>query len=210
MAGTVIVTLLVLGWISGASWVKLIESSPVTLLALSPANRNLLLVTNSLDTWTYYGVGLVRHLLPDPAFYLLGFWYGRKAIAWASEDNPGMEKMFGPDGSALLKPGAQKVLAVAAILAPNNWVSLACGAARIPLPFFLALNLAGTSLRLWVCRWLGGLFEEEIRGFADWVGRYQNPILAASIAVVLVLMWVQGRRAARELSGLAHLGDDDA
>ena len=28
---------------------------------------------------------------------------------------------------------------------------------------------------------------EEIRGFADWVGKYQNPILIASIAVVVVL-----------------------
>jgi len=209
LTATLMVALLVTGWVAGATWAELIKSSPVTLLMLSPASRNLLLVTNSLDAWTYYGVGLIRHIIPDPVFYLLGYWYGRRAIRWAAEDNPGVEKLFGKDGSALVKPGARKVLMVMAVLLPNNWVSLACGTARLPIPLFVALNLTGTIIRLALCRWLGQVFEAEIRGFADWVGRYQTPVMVASIAITLVFVWIQGRRATREIPGLVHLGDED-
>ena len=49
---------------------------------LSSQNRYLILVVNQLDSLSYYSVGLIRLLLPDPLFYLLGYWYGDAAVRW--------------------------------------------------------------------------------------------------------------------------------
>lgn len=184
---------LVCGWVAGAVWPEWHQSHPLALIALSPINRFLLLTTNHLDLWSYLTVGLGRHLFPDPFFYLLGFWYGGRALKWASEGNAFATKLVGPDGHGLENPAHRKILYPLAFLMPNNWVSLFCGAARIPLPAFAALNVGGTLSRLVLCRWVGRAFDSEIADISKFIGDYQWPITAISVVLVLIAMAVQLR-----------------
>ena len=202
-----IVAVLVSGYIAGASWAKLLNTHPLTLIALSPINRYLLLTTNKLDWTSYYGVGLARHLFPDPFFYLIGSWYGARAIKWIGETYPIVRKLTGEDGTGLSDPASRKLIYPLAFLAPNNWVSLLCGASDIPIATFAALNVSGTLLRLFLCRWVGSLFERQITDIATWVGRYATPITAASVVVVLVGIGIQFRRGSGQLVGLTHLDE---
>ena len=57
----------------------LVDTHPAWLIALNARNRNLILVSNYLDPWTFYGIGIVRLLISDPLFFLLGYWYGDAA-----------------------------------------------------------------------------------------------------------------------------------
>ena len=207
-AGIPILAVVIAGYIAGASWPELIKSNPLLLIALSPINRYLLLTTNSLEALPYFGVGLLRHLFPDPFFYLLGYWYGPRALRWAGENYPVVKRLLGEDGRGLEAPNTRRLLIPLAFLAPNNWVSLVSGAARIPWQLFIALNISGTIARLWLCRWLGTLFEDEIRSFADWVARYQLPVTLVSVGIVVATIAVQVRRGSGDLVGLTHLGDE--
>lgn len=203
-----IIGVLVCGWIAGASWAKLIDDGhSLTLIALSPINRFLLLATNDLGAVPYFGVGLARHLFPDPFFYLIGYWYGARALRWAAEGNAIVTRLVGEDGHGLENPAHRKVLYPLAFVMPNNWVSMLCGAARIPIPVFAALNISGTIARLILCRWLGSVWRDEIRDIADYIGANQKWITIVSVIVVLGGMAMQ-LRPNGQIRRLARLDDE--
>lgn len=187
------ISVLVAGWVAGSVWPEWHRTHPLALIALSPINRFLLLTTNRLDLVSYLSVGLGRHLFPDPFFYLLGYWYGGRALKWVSEGNAFATRLVGPHGHGLEDPAHRKILYPLAFFMPNNWVSLFCGAARIPIPAFIALNVSGTLARLVLCRWLGNVFASEITSISNFIGRYQWPITGISIVIVLIGMAIQLR-----------------
>jgi len=196
--------LVIAGYIAGASWPLLLENHPARLIALSPINRFLLLTTNSLDSLTYYSVGLARHVAPDPFLYLLGFWYGDRALKWLGETYPIVQRIAGEDGHGLKDPKHFRLVAPLAFLMPNTWVSVVSGAARIGFGTFLALNVAGTAMRLVLLRWVGSLFEKQIDTIADFVAKYQWPATMVSVVVVIVGISLQVRRGTGGLVGLTH------
>jgi hypothetical protein len=198
----------VAGYIANASWATLVNSHPAVLIALSPINRYLLLTTNELSAPTYFGVGFVRHLLPDPFFWLLGFWYGDRALKWAVDTYPMLRSIAGQDGRALEQPETRKILYPLAFLAPNTWVSLLCGAARLPFVTFAVLNATGTIARLALFRWLGVVFDRQIKTVVEFISDYQLPATIISIVVVVVGVAFQFRRGRGELFGLTQLEQD--
>ena len=197
---------LAMGWVAGAVWPTWFRTHPLGLILLSPINRFLLLTTNHLDFWSYFGAGLGRHLFPDPFFFLLGHYYGARALKWVSDGTPAARRIVGDHGEGLEDPAHRKILYPLAFFMPNNWVSLICGAARFPVPVFVTLNVSGTIARLILCRWLGSVFESEIKSIADFIGDYQWAITAVSVVVVLIGMAVQ-LRPGGPISRLAHLDE---
>jgi uncharacterized membrane protein YdjX (TVP38/TMEM64 family) len=141
--------------------------------------------------------------------YLVGMWFGHRAIRWAGETYPMVKKLVGEDGRGLEDPARRKILYPLAFLAPNNWVSLLAGASKLPFRVFLALNIAGTAARLVICRWIGYLLDDQIRDLVDWVARYSNWITLASIALVLAGIALQMARGTGELAGLGRLDEID-
>jgi len=202
---TPIAVVIVAGYVAGAFWGKLVDTHPLWLIALSPINRWLLLTTNDLSAWSYYSVGMARHLFPDPLMYLVGLWFGHRAIKWAAETYPIVKKLTGEDGRGLEDPARRKILYPLAFLAPNNWVSLLAGASKLPFRTFLVLNIAGTAVRLVICRWLGYLLDEQIARLVDWVARYSNWVTLGSILLVLAGMGLQMARGTGELAGLGRI-----
>src|SRR6476620_51581 len=154
---TPIIILVICGWIGDASAAYLVDHHPVWLIALNARNRNLLLVTNYVDTFPYYFVGTLRLLLSDPLFYLLGYFYGDTAVAWMEKKAPTYGKLM---------RSAEKWFSVAAyplvFFAPNNFICLFAGAAGMSIPVFLALNISGTIVRLYVLRVAGDVFSGPI------------------------------------------------
>lgn len=196
------------GWVAGSVWAELVrEKNYALLIALSPVNRFLLLSANHLDAWQYYGIGLARHRFPDPFFFLLGHFYGAAALRWAAEGSPLAQKLVGSDGRGLEDPAHRKILYPLALLIPNNYVSLLCGAARIPVPAFIALNITGTIGRLILCDALAVMLEDEIADLATWIGANQKWITIVSVVLVLGAMVMQ-LRPSGQLRKLARLDRD--
>src|SRR5436309_1408601 len=56
---------------------------PLALVALNARTRILVLATNQLDPVSYYVAGTLRLLLTDPLWFLIGYLYGDRDLAWA-------------------------------------------------------------------------------------------------------------------------------
>lgn len=183
-------------------WPSLVDTHPLLLISLSAQNRYLALTSNQLDPLSYYGVGFVRLVLPDPLFYLLGLWYGPRAIEW-------MERRMPSLGMSLryLERGFSKARHVVVFVAPNNPVSVLAGAAAMPARVFAVLNITGTIARLILIRLLGNVFEGPIDAVLGFVRDYRWYLIGGSVLLTL-LSTLADRKGGGELGALRHLSDD--
>lgn len=191
---------IVLGWVGDAMWASLVDRHPLTLILLNVKPRYLLLTVNQLDAWTYYLVGTFRLMFPKPLLWLVGAWYGNRAVRWAEGRSPRggallrwVERHFGRWGWV--------VIAVTS----NGLVCLVAGATGFPLGWFLVLAIVGTVVRLWMLSVLGDVFSRQIDALIGFVGDHRLPIVAASITVVVLGLWWQHRSGSSELDNLADL-----
>ena len=66
----------VAGWLGDLFLSFLVDENDLTLIILSPRDRNLAIASPDLDFATFFVVGFLRLVFFDPWSYLLGFWYG--------------------------------------------------------------------------------------------------------------------------------------
>lgn len=184
-------------------WPQLVDQRPLLLLALNAQNRYLTLVTNSLDAWEYYLVGTLRLMAPDPIFYLIGVWYGARAISWMERRTPGLGQSL-----RMLEGFFVRARYAIVFVAPNNPVCLLAGVSGMAWAPFIALSLAGTVARLALFRVFGDVFSEPISSVTGFVADNRLPLMALS-GVALVWSLVSGRRKGQgDLEALRHLDDD--
>ncbi len=194
---------LIAGWVGDAIWVELVESHPLILMALTPRNRYLALVSNEVSTISYYVVGFLRLVASDPVNYLLGLWFGDKAIAWVGRKS----KTYGPlidDGAAFFRRYSAPLI----FFMPNNIICALAGASGVKARTFLIANIGGTITRLILVRQFSSYFESEIGGVTEWIGRYRTPILVISVLAVLWTVFGEFRGDNSELKNLVHLEDE--
>lgn len=183
----------------------IVDRWPALLVALNPRNRNLALATNQLSATTYYAVGFIRLVVSDPLYYLLGYWYGDRAIAWTERRS----RTYGPlvrDGERLFRRAAYPLI----FLAPNNIICAMAAATGVSLGLFIALNLAGTVFRLILVRQLGAAFSEPIQDVIHFIAHYRIPLLILSALGVAWTVFGEFRHKDSELETLLELADDDA
>lgn len=188
------------GWVAGAVWPDWVNSRPLLLIAFSSQNRYLILTVNQLDAWSYYLVGTVRLLLPDPFFYLLGYWYGDAAVRW-------MEKRTATVGNMLrwLEQAFGKWGHPLVFLFPNNPICLLAGAARMRIWLFAVLNVAGTITRLVLIDLIGQGLQTPIDAVLDFIAEYRVPLIAISVVIVAFTMWNETRHGTSEIGQLRGL-----
>jgi membrane protein DedA with SNARE-associated domain len=199
-----IVALIVISNIGDALAPKLVESNPLLLIAMNARNRNLILVTNQLDAFSYYAVATARLLLSDPLFFLIGYWYGDTALTW-------MESRTKTYGSMLRQweRWFQKASYPLVFIAPNNIICLFAGAAGMSAPAFFIINITGTITRLYLIRWLGEAFERPIDDVLDFIARYRVPLLVVSISFFAVMMVRELRQSGEDMEALEEAIDED-
>ncbi|HEX8804618.1 MAG TPA: VTT domain-containing protein, partial [Acidimicrobiales bacterium] len=198
-----LVALVVITNVGDAMAPTLVDTHPAVLIAMNARNRNLVLVTNSLDAWTYYVVGTVRLLISDPLFFILGAWYGDAAVRW-------MERRTRTWGQILrrFEEWFGKAAYPLIFVAPNTYICLFAGAAGMPVGAFFAVNLAGTIARLYLIRQFGEAFEAPIQDVVDWIGAHRVPLLAVTVGLVLLSLALEARRGGTEVTSLAHLDEE--
>jgi membrane protein DedA with SNARE-associated domain len=198
-----LIGMVIAGYVAGAIWAQLVDSHPLALIMLSAQNRYLILVVNQLDPASYYVVGTIRLLLPDPFFFLLGYWYGDAAVRW-------MEARTATVGSMLrwLEQAFRKWGHPLVFLFPNNPICLFAGASRMRVSVFAVLNVTGTIARLVLIALIGQALQDPIDAVLDFIARYRLPILAASIAAVALTVWTETRQGTSEIDQLRQLERD--
>ncbi len=198
-----LIVLVIAAQIGDAFAPTLAVDHPLLLITLNARNRNLVLVTNSLDALSFYTVAFFRLLASDPLFYILGFWYGDAGVKWVerrSSSFGGMlrtwEKMF------------QKASWPLVAIAPNNFICLFAGAAGMTPAVFFTLNIVGTAVRLYLIRLLGEAFEKPIEAILDFIREYRLPLTALSLSLVVITVVLDRRSGKGELEAILDIEDE--
>jgi membrane protein DedA with SNARE-associated domain len=203
-----LIAMVAAGYVAGAIWAQLLESHPLLLITLSAQNRYLILTVNQLAPASYYVVGTARLLLPDPLFYLLGYWYGDAAVRWMESRTATIGSMLRWLETAFRRWGHPLVFCF-----PNNPVCLFAGAARMRLWVFALLNITGTIARLILIAWIGYALQRPIDDVLDFIARYRVPLLIASVVLMGFTIWNETRHGTSEIDQLLELerefGDDE-
>ncbi len=189
------------GYVASATWPTLVNDHPLWLLGLSSLNRYLVATTPVTDFWPFLVVGTARLMLPDPFFYLLGWWYGDRGLVWLNHRFPSVLRSW-----ALFEKFFRRFRYPAVFVAPNNAVCLLAGVDRMPFVPFLVTGFAGTVARILLIRATGDLFASPLGWVLDFVERWRWPLLAISVTGVVIglLTDVAGRK------GRARAQLDDA
>ena len=192
-------------WLGDLFLAAVIDREPLLLIALTPRNRNLAVVANAITEGTvtatqYYVVGFLRLIASDPLYFLIGFWYGDRALAWTKRRS----RTYGPyidEAGGWFKKFAYPLI----FIAPNNIICLLAGAFGIKIRTFLILNLSGTVVRLFLVRQFASLFSDQISGVVGFVGNNRLPIFILSGALVAWTIFGEFRGNDSEIKGLIDL-----
>ena len=175
--------LIVMANIGTALAPTLVNHHPALLITLDARNRHLLLVVAAgIGAVPFFAIGFFRLLISDPLFFLLGRWYGEPAMQWleakagkgATKQLRWIERKFARDGYPLVA------------IMPNNAICLFAGSSGMRPRTFWTLNVLGTIGRLVFFWYLGKALHDPLTRFLDWVQRYQWPLLALSVGIVMV------------------------
>jgi len=189
--------------LGNAFFPTLVTEHPLWLIALSPSNRNFVLVANRIDPVSYYWVGTVRLLTPDPLFFLLGRWYGETAITWMETRTPTYGKLMRTLERWFVKASWPLV-----VIMPNNPVCLLAGAAGMSVALFITLDFVGTIGRLILLHILGDIFTKPINWLIALIADYRWPLLAITVAVVGFTVFREWRSGTSEIEQLLELEEE--
>ncbi|GBL20136.1 hypothetical protein EMGBS4_01960 [Acidimicrobiaceae bacterium] len=161
--------LFVIGTIGSNIGPALVDERPRLVLLLSSRNRNLFGSVPYIDLTSYLTIGFIRVLIAGIALYLVGRWYGTKALGWVEGNLGELPSIYKWTERAVDKAGS-----VMLVLMPgSNIVCLLLGHRRMAPQKFVPLLIIGILIKL-ALLWRGGkLFEDQIKDFLGYIERYQ-------------------------------------
>jgi membrane protein DedA with SNARE-associated domain len=183
----------------------LVTDHPAVFIALNPINRNLALASGSLSAASFYVIGFLRLIGPDPLFFLLGRWYGDGAIRWVERKSP----TYG-DLLRRVEKWFDKARMPIVAFAPNNYICLFAGAAGMGWGAFWLANVVGTVIRLMLIRFFSKVFEGSLGSVRLFIAHYRWPLLIVSFAAVGISLWFDQRRGGTIAGGLTTIEEDIA
>ena len=176
-----IVVLAIVGTITTALTPALAAKHPLLLIALEARNRNLVLARR-VDFLPFLLVASFRRTLTDPLYYLLGYYYGDRAVRWL-EVKAGMGSY-----ARLMERVFRKASYFAVFLFPGAVVCALAGVIRMRFPVFLALNVTGTLAAVISLKVFGDAISEPVEALIGFFDR--NLLETTIISVVLVVLSV--------------------
>jgi membrane protein DedA with SNARE-associated domain len=197
---TPIIALIIGNYAGGALFPSLVNDHPLLLIVLSPTNRNFIFVADRIDPVSYFVVGTLRLLAPDPLFFVLGRWYGDAAISWMERRTPTYGQLMRTLERWFSKASWPLVTAI-----PNNPVCLLAGAAGMGVAIFSLLNVIGTIGRLVLLRVTGSLLANPIGWLLDLIAEYRVPLLVVSFTIVGVTVFREWRAGTSQIEQLLEL-----
>jgi hypothetical protein len=178
------IALLICTNIAGATWAKLLESSPEMLLMLSSRNRYLVLALGA-DVWSpgYWVIGFVRIALAFVVCHLIGRAYSATALTW-------FVRYLGVTPEALEQFNrwfAKAEWVIIPFFAGSNLIAALSGVHRTPwvrMVLLLSVGIIGRLVLIWG---LAQIFQEELERFVGWLQRYSWWMVGISVVIVLAV-----------------------
>jgi membrane protein DedA with SNARE-associated domain len=174
-----ITVVIVAGTIATIFTPALAAEHPLLLITLDARNRFLVLARR-VDLVPFVVVGTLRRLTSDPLYWLLGYWYGDRAIRWLEKKGGGGELVVWTE--RLFAKAAYPMV----FLFPGAVVCALAGATSMPFAAFLAVNVAGTITAVVAVRLSSGLVAGPVDAILDFFRDHLVPV-TVGWAVLMVL-----------------------
>jgi membrane protein DedA with SNARE-associated domain len=172
----------------------LLRDAPLLLLALQPDNVQLLLVSGKVGLLPFVAVATARRFSGEMVYYLLGRWYGARALRLLTRWTGGGDRLLARLGRL---PWWARDLAV--LLLPHPPLLALAGMAGMPPRRYALTKLVGTLASVLVARLAADAAAGPLGTAAAWIeanaGRL-TLVFVAVTAAALLLAWYRGRDAA--------------
>ena len=197
---TPIVVLTALAYVGDALSPTLAVTHPVWLILLNTRKRYLALVATKVDPVTFFAVGLIRQIMVDPLYFILGRRYGDAGVRW-------LERKLGEgaSGVTVFEGWFQKAAYPMVAIAPNAIISVLAGASKMKASVVLVLNLGGTIVTLILLRAFGDVFSGPLDSVLDFLRRYQWQLTAVSVVLVGLQVMLSRRSGRSELESVSKM-----
>ena len=181
----------------------LVHDAPVLLLVLSPRLRWLFLASARVDGFWFFLIPLVRATAVLTVYFLLGRWYGDRALRW-------LESRAGNAMRPVLwiERSFHRARVPITFLFPGNVAAMLAGADHMPAPLFFTVALASVELRVWAVRALANAFRGTLLRALDWVGDNQLWLTVASVTGVIAWVLWSNRHGITQGETIEELIDD--
>ena len=190
---TLTTLLFVIGTVGSNIGPALVDEKPRLILMLSSRNRNLFGSVPYIDLASYLTIGFVRILIAGIALYLVGRWYGTKALGWVEGNMGELPAIYKWTEKAVDRAGP----AILVLMPGSNIVCLLLGHRRMPPKKFVPLLMIGIAFKLAIL-WQGGrIFEEQIKSFLEWIEKYQWYVVVGLFAISFLQSARKGRPSAK-------------
>ena len=200
---TPIVVLIAVGTVANALTPVLLKEHPQLLIALEARNRNLLAAASRVDLVPFVVIAVVRRMLSDPLFFLLGHHYGDNALRWAERRLGGNDVLV-----KVTEEGFRKWSGVMVFLFPGALVCVLAGVSRMKVRTFLLLNFLGTLTMVVVMRLFAKALEGPIETVLEWNDRNVKWLTALSVVAVIAFFVLQKAQGSGELDAVLDLEDE--
>lgn len=178
----------------------LVRDAPVLLLLLQPTSAQMLLVSAKIDLVPFVLIATTRRILSDLTFYLLGRWYGERAVAWMKRKAgkrlgyiEGVERTF---------PAIAPPLIFFFVSPP---VSTLAGATGMSPRLFLGLKLAGTLIIVFAHRFVADAASGPLSVVVRFIEQNAVPLTLATMAITLLVLAISRRRDGSLFGGVGEI-----
>jgi len=178
---------------------RLIANHPLILLMADPKNLNIVLVTAKVSFAALLVVVVIRRLLANPFYYLLGYWYGDAAIRWLEKRSPELGTLATTIERWFPRWGVLIVLVYS-----HPLVVVMAGASEMKLIAFMIYDFIGTTASVLLLRQFGVRFDSAINPVTGFITRYSIPLTVLSFVLVAYYLW-DGQRKGK--SKIGSVGD---
>lgn len=166
----------------------LLREAPLVLLALHPFGPWSYLVSTRTGVVPFLVVLVAVRALPSCGDYLVGRWYGPRALAWVSR-----RPRAGPAARTVQRLSTRFGL-VLLVVWPGATSSVLAGVNGIPARRFLPLMLTGIVLSALLTRALANAATGPLTAAAAVLDRWAVPVGLALFGLVVLTQLLHGRR----------------
>lgn len=205
LVGVPILILSAMGIAAAAFTPVLVRDHPLWLLVLESRNRYLLLVAAKVSFWVFLTVAVVRRFVSDPLYFLLGRWYGDRAIDYVA-------RHAGVGDQARLRRAVtafDRFADALVLLFPGALVSVLAGAGAMSWRRFVTLNITGSVGAVLVVWWLAGTASGVLTRIVAFNDRNAGWLTAVFAVVVIGWVVASARGGGGPVEDLKRVGGDD-